>query len=117
MVSVSLREKLFALHKFEICTKLKNPEKGDKKTDDFVPTLKKILIYRRKCSNMSCHIVLCYAMPCYAMPCHAIAYYVMTCDGKPYNTISSCYTMQLLKTLSTNLQTAICSYELIVYTF
>ena len=43
MVSVSLREKLFALHKFEICTKLKNPEKGDKKTDDFVPTLKKIL--------------------------------------------------------------------------
>ena len=45
MVSVSLREKLFALHKFEICTKLKNPEKGDKKTDDFCADLKKILTY------------------------------------------------------------------------
>ena len=42
IVSVILREKLIALHKFEICTKLKKPEKGCKNFDGFELTLKKI---------------------------------------------------------------------------
>ena len=47
MVSVILRQKLIALHKFEICTKLKKTGKGDHKNGDFFIDLKKSFNYAK----------------------------------------------------------------------